>query len=92
MSYDDSPKDLAETLSNMQREALNKCHGNRVEAAEHVKRWVSNERRFDQFNAQRLVDRAEECRTTGATLNLEDDPQLLKTRPQNRYGAGRVAS
>jgi hypothetical protein len=92
MSYDNNPRDLAATLSQMQRQALNKCNGNQIEAAEHVKRWVSNDRRFDQFNAERLVTRAEECRTTGATLNLEDDPNLLKARPGNRYGAGRVAS
>jgi len=92
MTYDSDSRSLAATLSQMQRQALDKCNGNQIEAAEHVQRWVANDRRFDQFDAGRLVSRAEECRTTGATLNLEDDPRLLKTRPANRYGHGRVAS
>jgi hypothetical protein len=92
MTYDSNSRDLAATLSQMQRQALNKCNGNQLEAVEHIQRWISNDRRFDQFDAGRLTARAEECRTSGATLNLEDDPHLLKTRPANRYGRGRVAS
>jgi hypothetical protein len=92
MTYDSDSRSLAATLSQMQREALNRCNGNQIEAAENIRRWVANDRRFDQFDANRLVSRAEECRTTGATLNLEDDPHLLKTRPPNRYGQGRIAS
>jgi hypothetical protein len=90
--YDIDSQSLAATLSEMQRQALNKTHGNQIEAVEHIQRWVANDRRFDQFDAGRLVARAEECRTSGATLNLNDNPALLKTRPANRYGQGRVAS
>ena len=92
MSYDSNSRSLAATLSQMQREALNKCNGNQIEAVEHVQRWVANDRRFDEFDSARLASRAEECRTSGATLNLEDDPHLLKVKPSSRYGSGRNAS
>jgi hypothetical protein len=88
--FDNDPKSLAKTLSDMQRQALNKANGNQIEAAEHIQQWVANDRRFDQFDTGRLVARAEECRTCGATLNLSDDPSLLRERPVNRYGQGRI--
>jgi hypothetical protein len=88
--FDNDSKSLAKTISEMQRQALNKCNGNQLEAIEHVQRWVSADRRFDQFDTGRLVARAEECRTSGATLNLEDDPTLLRERTANRYGQGRI--
>jgi len=90
--FDNDSKNLAKTISEMQRQALNKANGNQIEAAVHIQQWISNDRRFDQFDTRRLAARAEECRTSGATLNLEDDPTLLKERPASRYGSGRVAS
>jgi hypothetical protein len=92
MSFDSNSRDKALTITQMQRQALNKCNGNQIEAAEYVELWIGNDRRFDQYDAGRLARRAEECRTSGATLNLEDDPSLLKVRPTNRYGSGRIAS
>jgi hypothetical protein len=90
MSFDGDSRSLAATLSRMQKLALDKSNGNQIEAAEHIQQWVANDRRFDQFDTRRLVARAEECRTSGATLNLEDDPTLLRERPANRYGQGRI--
>jgi hypothetical protein len=90
--FDNDSKSLAKTISEMQRQALNKCNGNQAEAAEYVRQYLQADRRFDPFDSGRLAARAEECRTSGATLNLEDDPTLLKTRSASRYGQGRVAS
>jgi hypothetical protein len=90
--FNNDPKDLARTISEMQRQALNACNGNQIEAAGQIQRWIENDRRFDQFHSERLARRAEQCRTSGAMLNLNDDPSLLKERPANRYGQGRVAS
>jgi hypothetical protein len=91
MTYDANGKDMALTLSEMQRQALNKCNGNQIQATEYVRQWVQQDRRFDQYNAEALVSRAEQCRTSGAVMNLEDDPSLLRERPANRYGSGRTA-
>jgi hypothetical protein len=91
MSYDSDSRSMAETLAQMTRQALNKCSGNQIEADEQVQRWIANDRRFDQYDAGRLASRVSECWSNGATLNLEDDPHLLRERPANRYGSGRSA-
>ena len=92
MPFDHNSRDMTAALSQMQREALARSNGNQLEATKSVEEWIRYDRRFDAYDPHKLAKQAEECRTTGATLNLEDDPSLLKTRPQNRYGQGRVAS
>jgi hypothetical protein len=68
-----SPFDLIKTLRQMSDVALQRNNFNRIAAQETMKEFVAKDRPFDQFNADTLVRRVEECQ--GAKLDL-DDPRL----------------
>jgi hypothetical protein len=72
----DTEKDLCATLSQMHKTAIERCKFNQVEAKEILRGYVQTDRRFDQFDPDRLVERIHECRSNGRTADLFDDPWL----------------
>jgi hypothetical protein len=86
MMFGKDPRDLARTLSEMERIARDKCNANQIEAKRTMVEWLQNDRRFDGFDAQRLTDRVHLHKHRGAVLEL-DDPQLQRggqPRPLDR--------
>jgi hypothetical protein len=82
--FDPEEKDLAQTLSQMERQARERSNFNQLEAKERMARWVANDRRFDGYDAEKLVERVQYCKSNGAALNL-DSPELKRGQSRNRY-------
>jgi hypothetical protein len=78
-------KSMKSTLAKMQAEALSKCNSNQVEAKDEVIEALARDRRFDQYNHQRLMERVQDAWGRGVQLDL-DDPALMRVPPKNRYG------
>ena len=79
--------DLAKTLSEMEYQARQTTNFNQPEAAQKMREWLANDRRFDGYDPGRLIDRVRDAKYRGATLDL-DDPQLQKggePRPLDRW-------
>jgi hypothetical protein len=75
--YGNDERDLCASLSEMHRVAIQKANYNQVEAKEILKSYVGLDRRFDQFDPDRLAERIQECRSCGRTADL-DDPYLRR--------------
>jgi hypothetical protein len=75
--YDPNEKDMLSALGSMAKRSVDVCWGNKVEARERMKQWVGLDRRFDSFDADKLVDRVMLARSNGAVVEL-DSPELLK--------------
>ena len=73
--FGDEPKDLYATLSQMERLSRERTNFDQMAAREKFKEFLERDRRFDDFDKDRLVARVQECRSCGATLDL-DDPRL----------------
>jgi hypothetical protein len=69
----------------MERQARIRTNFSQPEAREKMTEWLSQDRRFDGFDKHRLVQRVQECRASGAVLDI-DDPRLkgLPPRPLDR--------
>lgn len=91
--FDHDDRDMAATLSEMQRRALERCRFDQIAAAERMKQWVRQDARFSQYDPDRLVAKANECKGNGSALML-DDPYLKRggePRPGGIMGrSGRV--
>ena len=59
----------------MERTSREKTNFDQVAAREKFKEFLERDRRFDEFDKDRLVARVQECRSCGAVLDLED-PRL----------------
>jgi hypothetical protein len=70
-------RDLARRLGEMERVARDRCFGNQVEARRLCREWLQLDRCFDSFDADRLIERVQEARSCGRTLDL-DDPYLQR--------------
>jgi hypothetical protein len=70
-------KDLAHALSEMERESRSKTNFDQVEQKNVFRSYLQADRRFDGFDADRLIERVKEARYNGRTLDL-DDPFLMK--------------
>ena len=77
--FENDPKNLAATLSEMERQSRLVTNFDQPAAQQKMAIWLGQDRRFDAFNKDMLVRRVQECRQSGATLDL-DDPRL-KGRP-----------
>lgn len=75
--YGRDPRDLVATLAEMSRQAQRRSNFNHSEAQEMLRNWVGQDRRFDQYDRDRLVARLGECQRTAAVLDL-DAPELRK--------------
>jgi hypothetical protein len=77
-----SDTDKVRALVEMARESLGRCNGNRVEGKEMMKTWLQHDRRFDDFNKDRLVDRILLNRYNGAVVDLTDGELLKNGSPR----------
>jgi hypothetical protein len=50
-------RDLAATLSQMESLARQKTNFNQIEAKAKMAEWLAHDRRFDAYDAQRLIER-----------------------------------
>jgi hypothetical protein len=73
--FGDDPRELAITLSQMERAALERSQFNQLAAKDVFRQYVQHDRRFDQYDTDRLIARVQEARSCGRTLDL-DDPYL----------------
>ncbi len=86
--FGDSDSDKAATMKTMLTEAMQVACANRVEARAKVIEWAKRDRRFDNFDHDKLVDKVLEKSQYGGRLDW-DDPELKRggqPRPQNRRG------
>jgi hypothetical protein len=83
--FEKNPRDLAATLTQMERFARERSNFDQIEAKEKFKTFLEADRRFDEFDKNALVARVLECRGSGAILDL-DDPRLRgsQARPLDR--------
>jgi hypothetical protein len=85
--FTNDKNDLTRTLGEMEYLARQKTNFNQVEAKEKMREWLAQDRRFDGYDPNRLIERVHEAKFSGAQLDL-DDPQLRKggqPRPLDRW-------
>jgi hypothetical protein len=75
--FGNDDRDMARSLGEMLRVARERCQQNQIEAKETMKNWLELDRRFDTYDKDRLVERVQEARYNGRTLDL-DDPYLQR--------------
>jgi hypothetical protein len=75
--FDRDPNSLAATLSEMEHRSRIKSNFDQGEAKRKLAEYVGQDRRFDSFDLSRLIERVADCRSNGATLDL-DDPFLQR--------------
>lgn len=73
--FDRDSRDLCVTLTEMDRRARERCNFNQNDARQKLEGWIKQDRRLDDYDAARLAERVQQCRSNGATLDL-DDPRL----------------
>jgi hypothetical protein len=73
--FDANERDMIRALGTMAETAIQRCQHNRIEAREVMQGFIRNDRRFDPYDAAVLARRVDECRSTGAKLDLTD-PRL----------------
>lgn len=73
--FGNDPRDLAQTLTQMERLSRERANFDQTEAREKFKDFLETDRRFDEYDKNALVARVMECRSNGAILDL-DDPRL----------------
>jgi hypothetical protein len=76
--YGDTEKDLCLTLSQMHKTAIEKCNFDQIAAKEVIKDYLKMDRRFDDYDPNRLVERIHEAKSCGRTMDLFDDPWLRR--------------
>jgi hypothetical protein len=79
--FERDPKDMTLALSQMERLSRDRTNFDQVAAREKLRGFIEQDRRFDEFDHDRLAARVLECRQCGATLDL-DDPQLKGLDPR----------
>jgi hypothetical protein len=62
----------------MHKAALQKASFNQVEAKEILKSYVGMDRRFDEFDPDRLAERIFEAKSCGRTMDLTEDTYLRR--------------
>jgi hypothetical protein len=83
--FGNTPKDLCATLSEMETVARQRSNFNQIEARNVMSSWIRNDQRFAAFDSDALAKRVVECKSCGASLDL-DDPRLRggEARPLER--------
>jgi hypothetical protein len=75
--FDKRDLDMVATLSEMHMRARDKAKFNRDVARGIMSDWVQQDRRFDAYDPQRLVDRVQQRSASGGVMDL-NDPFLRK--------------
>ena len=76
--YGHDEKDLCATLSQMHKTAIERANFNQVEAKEILRGYVQADRKFDQFDPDRLIERVHEAKSCGRTMDLTEDTYLRR--------------
>ena len=76
--YGDDERDLCATLSQMYKVALERAHFSQTEAKEILRGYLQTDRRFDQFDPDRVIERTQEAKSNGRIMDLFDDPYLRR--------------
>lgn len=79
------PRDLARSLGEMEKYARERSHFDQIEARQRFNEFLANDRRFDSFDKDRLIERVMEARSCGRVLDLGDP--WLKAGGVKRPGA-----
>jgi hypothetical protein len=86
--FERDPKDMALTLSEMERRSRERCNFNQAEARTKMAEWISQDARFSDLDPSRVAERVARCRSNGAVFDITD-PHLRKggqPRPPERRG------
>jgi hypothetical protein len=75
--FDNTEADLKATLKLMAHDAYNRSCANKLDQAETMKKWVSHDARFAEYDPERLVKHFQERTACGGKVEL-DDPYLRK--------------
>jgi hypothetical protein len=70
--YGKTQKDLNRTITAMWNHAMAESCANQVEAAEKLKATLDLDRRYDDYDKQRVVERFQQVRDTGSVFDWED--------------------
>lgn len=70
-------RDLILTLSQMETQARQATNFHQGEAKQKMAEWLAQDRRFDSYDPERLIDRVQLHKHNGAQLDLTD-PQLKR--------------
>lgn len=73
--FGSDPRDMTAALATMERLARERSNFDQMAARQTFREFLSQDRRFDGFDKDRLIARVQECRSCGAALDLED-PRL----------------
>lgn len=76
--FGNDERDLCATLSQMHKTAIERAHWDQVAAKDILRGYVQGDRRFDEFDPDRLIERVQEARSCGRTMDLLDDPYLRR--------------
>jgi hypothetical protein len=82
--FERDPKDLAATLSEMEKRSRERTNFNQVEAKQKFAEWISQDRRFDDLDPLRVAERVAHCRSNGAVFDI-GSPELKRSQSRNRY-------
>ena len=88
--FEKDERDLCATLSEMENRSRIVTNFDQPAALTKMAAWIKQDRRFDNFDAERLSKRVQECLASGAVLDMSD-PYLKKggeRRPLDRRTAG----
>lgn len=78
--FDCDPVDLTRTLAEMERHSRLRTNFDQPAARDLMAQWLKQDRRFDGYDADRLVKRVADCRASGAVLDLTDP--VLRGQPR----------
>jgi hypothetical protein len=83
--FEDRQDHMVATLAEMHDRARVKGNFDRNKAKEIMTGWVRQDRRFDSYDANRLIDRVQERSGNGGVLDLSD-PYLRGAPKDDRRG------
>lgn len=89
--FGDNPRDLYTTLAEMEKLARERSRFNQPLAKETMKSWISQDNRFKDFDAEKVVDEIQRARQCGGTFDVTD-PGLRRggqSRPAHVSGRSR---
>jgi hypothetical protein len=82
--FERDPRDLAATLSEMERRSRERTNFNQIEAKQKFAEWISQDRRFDDLDPLKVAERVAYCRSNGGVFDV-DSPELKRNGQRNRY-------
>ncbi len=78
MMFGSDERDMRRTLSEMHRAAIERTHFDQTAAKEILRGYIGADRRFDEYDPDRLIERIQEAKSNGRTMDLFDDPYLRR--------------